>query len=33
MNLFVAFKDADGMYELVTPPLEDLVLPGVIRDS
>lgn len=33
MNLFVAFKHADGTTELVTPPLEDLVLPGVIRDS
>ncbi|WVQ80749.1 branched-chain amino acid aminotransferase [Cryptococcus sp. DSM 104549] len=33
MNLFVAFKKPDGGVELVTPPLEDLILPGVVRDS
>ncbi|WWC71077.1 branched-chain amino acid aminotransferase [Kwoniella pini CBS 10737] len=33
MNLFVAFKNPDGTVELVTPPLDDVVLPGVTRDS
>ncbi|GFZ50541.1 Branched-chain-amino-acid aminotransferase [Saitozyma sp. JCM 24511] len=33
MNLFVAFKQPDGTVELVTPPLDDVVLPGVTRDS
>ncbi|OXB33852.1 branched-chain amino acid aminotransferase [Cryptococcus neoformans] len=33
MNLFVALKKADGSIELVTPPLDDVVLPGVTRDS
>ncbi|WVQ96260.1 branched-chain amino acid aminotransferase [Kwoniella sp. CBS 9459] len=33
MNLFVAFKKPDGSVELVTPPLDDVVLPGVTRDS
>ncbi|WWC62927.1 branched-chain amino acid aminotransferase [Kwoniella dejecticola CBS 10117] len=33
MNLFVAFKKPDGTVELVTPPLDDVVLPGVTRDS
>lgn len=33
MNLFVALKQADGTVELVTPPLDDVVLPGVTRDS
>ncbi|KAI9634853.1 putative branched-chain-amino-acid aminotransferase 2 [Dioszegia hungarica] len=33
MNLFVAFKQADGSVELCTPPLDDVVLPGVTRDS
>ncbi|KAM0755584.1 branched-chain amino acid aminotransferase II [Meredithblackwellia eburnea MCA 4105] len=32
-NLFIALKQADGTTELVTPPLEDLILPGVTRDS
>lgn len=32
MNLFVALKQADGTVELVTPPLDDVVLPGVTRD-
>jgi hypothetical protein len=32
MNLFVAFKQPDGTVELVTPPLDDVVLPGVTRD-
>ncbi|CAD6563612.1 MAG: hypothetical protein TREMPRED_000012 [Tremellales sp. Tagirdzhanova-0007] len=33
MNLFVAFKKPDGTVELVTPPLDDVILPGVVRDS
>src|SRR6266446_383423 len=33
MNLFVVFKQADGTFELVTPPLDGLILPGVTRDS
>ncbi|QRV76771.1 amino-transferase class IV protein [Ceratobasidium sp. AG-Ba] len=33
MNLFIALKNKDGKTELVTPPLEDLILPGVTRDS
>ena len=32
MNLFVAFKKPDGTVELVTPPLDDVILPGVVRD-
>lgn len=33
MNLFVYWEAADGAMELVTAPLDDLVLPGVTRDS
>jgi branched-chain amino acid aminotransferase len=33
MNLFVVFRQADGTFELVTPPLDGLILPGVTRDS
>ena len=33
MNLFVALKNEDGSAELVTPPLDDVILPGVTRDS
>lgn len=33
MNLFVVFKQADGTFELVTPPLDGMILPGVTRDS
>lgn len=33
MNLFVAFKKPDGVTELVTPPLDGMILPGVTRDS
>jgi len=33
MNLFVVLKKEDGSTELVTPPLEDVILPGVTRDS
>ncbi|KAK9899727.1 putative branched-chain-amino-acid aminotransferase 2 [Cystobasidium minutum MCA 4210] len=33
MNLFVVLEDAQGNTELVTPPLRDIILPGVTRDS
>ncbi|KAI0824163.1 branched-chain amino acid aminotransferase II [Trametes gibbosa] len=33
MNAFVAFKQSDGSIELVTPPLDGIILPGVTRDS
>ncbi|KAH7920089.1 branched-chain amino acid aminotransferase II [Leucogyrophana mollusca] len=33
MNLFVALKGEDGVAELVTPPLDGMILPGVTRDS
>ncbi|CAE6444685.1 unnamed protein product [Rhizoctonia solani] len=33
MNLLVVFKHPDGTTELATPPLEDVILPGVTRDS
>lgn len=33
MNLFVVFKHGDSSYELVTPPLDGMILPGVTRDS
>ncbi|SCV71334.1 BQ2448_2922 [Microbotryum intermedium] len=33
MNLFVVLSHPDGTTELVTPPLEDMILPGVTRDS
>ncbi|GAA5891193.1 hypothetical protein JCM8208_002534 [Rhodotorula glutinis] len=33
MNLFVGLRKDDGSLELVTPPLEDMILPGVTRDS
>lgn len=33
MNAFVVFKQADGTTELVTPPLDGMILPGVTRDS
>jgi len=33
-NIFFIFKDkASGEIEVVTPALEDLILPGVTRDS
>lgn len=32
MNVFFVFKH-DGKYELVTPPLDGIILPGVTRDS
>lgn len=33
MNLFVVFMKADGVMELVSPPLDGMILPGVTRDS
>jgi len=33
MNLFVVFRQTDGTFELVTPPLDGMILPGVTRDS
>ncbi|KAL1405854.1 branched-chain-amino-acid transaminase bat2 [Vanrija albida] len=33
MNLFVALRKPDGTVELITPPLDDVILPGVTRDS
>ena len=33
MNLFVVLKNDDGSYEVVTPPLNGMILPGVTRDS
>ncbi|KAJ9101835.1 hypothetical protein QFC21_003175 [Naganishia friedmannii] len=33
MNLFVVIENEHGQTELLTPPLEDLILPGVTRDS
>ncbi|EGW31246.1 branched chain amino acid aminotransferase [Spathaspora passalidarum NRRL Y-27907] len=33
MNVFFAFVNEDGTKELVTPPLDGMILPGVTRDS
>lgn len=33
MNMFVVFKKKDGVTELVTPPLDGMILPGITRDS
>ncbi|KAG5650445.1 hypothetical protein H0H81_012269 [Sphagnurus paluster] len=33
MNMFVVFKQENGTLELVTPPLDGMILPGVTRDS
>lgn len=33
MNLFIFLRLADGTRELVTPPLDGTILPGVTRDS
>jgi len=33
MNMFVVFRKDDGAIELVTPPLDGMILPGVTRDS
>lgn len=32
-NIFFAFKDPNGQIEVVTPEIEDMVLPGITRDS
>jgi branched-chain amino acid aminotransferase len=32
-NIFFIFKDKSGDIEIATPELEDLILPGVTRDS
>ncbi len=32
-NIFFIFKDKSGQIEIVTPDLEDLILPGITRDS
>ncbi|BGP57191.1 branched-chain-amino-acid transaminase bat2 [Rhodotorula sphaerocarpa] len=33
MNLGVGLSRNDGSVEFVTPPLNDMILPGVTRDS
>ncbi|KAG6902821.1 hypothetical protein C0995_011308 [Termitomyces sp. Mi166 len=33
MNMFVVFRKENGAIELVTPPLDGMILPGVTRDS
>ena len=33
MNFFCVLRDKDGRKELVTPPLDGTILPGVTRDS
>jgi len=33
MNMFVVFTREDGSTELITPPLDGMILPGVTRDS
>ena len=33
MNLFVFWKNEDGDDELVTPPLDGTILPGITRRS
>ncbi|KAJ7293334.1 branched-chain amino acid aminotransferase II [Mycena rebaudengoi] len=33
MNMFVVFTREDGATELVTPPLDGMILPGITRDS
>ncbi|THH31984.1 hypothetical protein EUX98_g2204 [Antrodiella citrinella] len=33
MNTMVVFKQPNGVTELVTPPLDGMILPGVTRDS
>jgi len=33
MNMFIVLRQDDGKTELVTPPLDDMILPGVTRDS
>jgi branched-chain amino acid aminotransferase len=33
MNFFVYWKNKQGEDELITPPLDGTILPGVTRDS
>ncbi|KAJ8508078.1 hypothetical protein ONZ45_g9612 [Pleurotus djamor] len=33
MNMFIALRTDDGGIEVVTPPLDGMILPGVTRDS
>lgn len=33
MNFFVFWKNEDGEDELITPPLDGTILPGITRDS
>ena len=33
MNLFVFWKNEDGEDELITPPLDGTILPGITRRS
>ncbi|KAF9499868.1 branched-chain amino acid aminotransferase II [Pleurotus eryngii] len=33
MNMFVVLKKDDGDLEIVTPPLDGMILPGITRDS
>lgn len=33
MNFFVHWKNEDGEDELITPPLDGTILPGITRDS
>lgn len=33
MNLWMVISDEQGQWELITPPLRDIILPGVTRDS
>jgi branched-chain amino acid aminotransferase len=33
MNLFVHWRNEDGEDELITPPLDGTILPGITRQS
>jgi branched-chain amino acid aminotransferase len=33
MNIFVYWKNENGEVELITPPLDGTILPGVTRNS
>jgi len=33
MNIFVFWKNEDGENELITPPLDGTILPGITRNS
>ena len=33
MNMFIVLRQSDGSLEVVTPPLNGMILPGVTRDS